>query len=640
MGTDLKPEPRRWKTSALPCPQSCVGIRQLVFAVLACLTLTGPVAAQGGFAATHGLSDVDYQAWVTRTRKEGLRVTHVSGYTVNGTTRFAAIAIDNRRNLAWQARHHLSADEYQQELNNCRGQGYQLVSVTGYPRQSVTNYAAVWVKGADARPWEARHGMTSEQFQAAFTQLGKQGFRPIHVTGYPVGKSHQLAAIWVKDGFRNWAAYHDLTAEQYDQEVKLQAKNGLRPLSVAGYPSGTGTLFAVVFAGDNLSGTWQARHNLTADQYQQKFGKWTAQGYAPAVVSGYPMQGQARYAAVWTMAATGMAKWPLPVSGQAVAGLEAFDRAMQQFMKERHLTGGTLAVMRNGKIVLARGYGYADPFQGKLLGPDTPFRVASVSKPITLALLRKLIREGKLQLNTRIVPLLGLAPPAGQKMDPRWRDITVQHLIAHEGGWDRDKAFDPMFEPLKIARALDKPGPAKAADVIEYMAGQPLQFTPGSKSVYSNFYGYCLLGRVVEKGDRPELHRCAGQHLTLPLGLKSIDLGRTLPQYRNPLEPKYLDSGRTRNVMQPRSKVPVAWPDGGFHLEAMDAHGGLIASAPDLVRFLQAYWMDGQPRKNGSQSNTFFGSLPGTWTMVVRQRPDGVILIWWRCSTKVRIHRG
>jgi hypothetical protein len=56
----------------------------------------------------------------------------------------------------------------------------------------------------------------------------------------------------------------------------------------------------------------------------------------------------------------------------------------------------------------------------------------------------------------------------------------------------------------------------------------------------------------------------------------------------------------------------------------MDAHGGLIASSVDLVRFMQAYWLSGEPRTPGSNgSHVFFGSLPGTFTMVL-QRPDGV----------------
>jgi CubicO group peptidase (beta-lactamase class C family) len=155
------------------------------------------------------------------------------------------------------------------------------------------------------------------------------------------------------------------------------------------------------------------------------------------------------------------------------------------------------------------------------------------------------------------------------------------------------------------------------------MAGQPLQFDPGSKTAYSNF-GYCVLGRVIEKASGKPYVRYVREDLLAPLGVKSVELGRSLPKDRNPREPVYLDPGSGRNVVEPESKVQVPAPDGTFYLEAMDSLGGLIASAPDLVRFLQAYWVDGEPRRPGeTYSYTFFGSLPGTKAVVI-QRPDGV----------------
>ena len=310
------------------------------------------------------------------------------------------------------------------------------------------------------------------------------------------------------------------------------------------------------------------------------------------------------------------------MTGTAVPKLAAFDDAMQKFMRERHIPAGTLAVSRDGKLLLARGYGHLDPGRAHLCGPDTPMRIASVSKPITLALLLHLIRQGVLTWDMHPFVYLNVVPPAGRKMDPRLHKITIKHLADHKGGWDRDKAGDPMFMPLKIATALGKPGPAEPHDIIKYMAGQPLQFDPGSKEVYANF-GYCVLGRVIEKATGKSYMESLHEIVNRPIGLKSIELGRTLPKLRNPREPAYIDPGLGRNVMLPASKKKVPEPDGCFFLEAMDAHGGLIASAPDLVRFLDAYWMDGSPRKQGQSAQyVFFGSLPGTWSVVI-QRPNG-----------------
>jgi N-acyl-D-amino-acid deacylase len=207
-------------------------------------------------------------------------------------------------------------------------------------------------------------------------------------------------------------------------------------------------------------------------------------------------------------------------------------------------------------------------------------------------------------------------------VDPRLQKITIRHLLEHKGGWDRDRAFDPMFRPLEISAALGKKGPAGPEDVIRYMMGQPLQFDPGSRECYSNF-GYCVLGRVIEKVTGQSYVEYVRKALLAPLGITSVELGRSLPRDRNPREPIYLDPSKDRNVVEPESQEAVPAPDGTFYLEAMDAHGGLIASSRDLLRFLDAYWISGEPRKGGSAYHLHFGSLPGTWAMV-QQQPNGV----------------
>lgn len=337
-----------------------------------------------------------------------------------------------------------------------------------------------------------------------------------------------------------------------------------------------------------------------------------------------PIRAAACFVLAWVAHASG-ADEPstLPISGVAVAELKAFDDAMLRFMAERSIRAGTLAVSKDGKLVLARGYGHADAAGKQPLSLHAPMRLASIGKPITAAAILKLIREGKLRADTKVFALLGIEPISDRRPDPRLSDITVRHLLDHQGGWDRERAFDPMFRPLRISSALGKQPPAQAADVIRYMLGQPLQFDPGTETQYSNF-GYCVLGRVIEKVTGTTYIDYIRHALLGPLDIRSVELGRTLPRDRNPKEPFYSDPGTGRNVMQPDGKEEVAAPDGGFHLEAMDSHGGLIGSAPDLVRFLDAYWLTGEPRSaKGKPPHLAFGSLPGTFTMLL-QRRDGV----------------
>ncbi len=312
----------------------------------------------------------------------------------------------------------------------------------------------------------------------------------------------------------------------------------------------------------------------------------------------------------------------LPVSGAPVPQLAVFDDTMQQFMRERSIKAGTLAISRNGVVIFNRGYGWKDSTLQTPLQPDTLLRLASIDKILTAAAIKRLFAQGQLSATTKVFELLNITPPPGQTPDPRLNDITVQHLLDHQGGWDPQEAqFDPMFEVIHIAEALGIPSPAEAADIARYMAGQPLQFAPGARTAYSNF-GYSLLKSIVEQ--------VAGQtlvgYLQTEFGL-DIDRSFSLPQDRNSREIWYSDPNTCPNVFDPSSVLdPAKWvpcADGGFNA---GSHA-LTATSATLADFLTRFWISGDPRSPGENGYiyVFFGSVPGTFTAIY-QRPDGVNL--------------
>jgi CubicO group peptidase (beta-lactamase class C family) len=180
------------------------------------------------------------------------------------------------------------------------------------------------------------------------------------------------------------------------------------------------------------------------------------------------------------------------------APFASFDREVEAFMTARKVPGGALAVVKDHRLVYARGYGWADREKKVPVTPESLFRIASVSKPITGLAVVKLAEQGRLNLDARAFDLVRLDPPKSKEPDPRLARITVRQLLHHTGGWDRDKSFDPMFRPILIAKALKETAPAGPASVIRYMMGEPLDFDPGTRFVYSNF-GYCVLGRIIER---------------------------------------------------------------------------------------------------------------------------------------------
>ena len=144
-----------------------------------------------------------------------------------------------------------------------------------------------------------------------------------------------------------------------------------------------------------------------------------------------------------------------------------------------------------------------------------------------------------------------------------------------------------MFRPIKIAEEVGVPPPAGQKAIIRFMRGLPLDFTPGERFAYSNF-GYCLLGRVVEKAGGEPYEKYLREHVLKRIGVRDMCVGHTPRGQRVEGEVTYYDSrGRTaRSVVGPPGEVPL--PYGAWYLEAMDAHGGWVASASDLVRFAAA----------------------------------------------------
>ncbi len=318
---------------------------------------------------------------------------------------------------------------------------------------------------------------------------------------------------------------------------------------------------------------------------------------------------------------------PIPVSGDLVASLQVYDDAMETFMTARDIQSGALAVMRNGRILLAHGFGWLDRAHRTVTPPDAMFRLASISKPMTAAAIRHLIETGAIKSETRVFPYLGIHPSRGAAEDGRLKTITVEELLDHQGGWDVGKlGYDPMFASIRVARSLGVRSPPSPRQVATYVAGLRLQFDPGTKTSYSNV-GYMLLGLIIEKASGMPYLRYLDRAVLAPIAVAGIDRAQSLPTERDPREPTYQDPHTCPDVFAPPPfDRTVSCADGGFAIEAMEAHGGLIGTAPAVLDFMSHYWLTGDARSGNGQDWTFFGSLPGSFTLA-RLRPDGVTLV-------------
>ncbi len=535
----------------------------------------------------------------------------------------------------WAARHGLTGAQYQQAFQSYSGKGYRLVSVAGYEQGGSARYAGLWKKQSGPA-WAARHGLDPQQYQAAFNDYGAKGYRLTYVNGYAVGGKPYYAAIWEKRGGPAWKARHGMTAEQYQAAVTDMARQGYAPTHLTAFSLGGSPRFAAIFEKD--SPPWVARHGLSGSAYQQAFNEFTGKGYRLKVVSGYRQGNSDRYAAIWVKSGgpLGAARHGIPASHyqhvfdnyryqswepryiEAFNGgngirfnglwentafkaqdLKLIDDKVRAYMKANGIPGLSIAISKDKRLVYAAGFGKAD--DSTPVGPAHRFRIASVSKPITVVAVTRLANDTPLTMNSKVFganSVLGgqFATPSN---NPDIEDITVDHLVRHRAGFRRiDKdgnASDPMFAYT---------GTTHAGLINWALENYPLGYAPGtnpglpSDQTYSNF-GYCLLGRVIEARSGKSYEAYVRDTILKPAGAPGMVIGGDKEADRKTNEVKYYGSGAYSSV-KPRR---------------FDSHGGWIATPADLLRFMRHETVL-------STSYAHYGSMSGT-NAVYRRRSDG-----------------
>lgn len=296
----------------------------------------------------------------------------------------------------------------------------------------------------------------------------------------------------------------------------------------------------------------------------------------------------------------------------------------------RDIGAGALAVSVDGVPVLEVGLGWRDLERTEPLAADAAFRLASVTKPYTMALADELVADGVLGFDDQVFctpassgPCLldltdDVAAAEGEldgAFDERVADITFGQLIDHTAGWDRNVSLDPMFAPLLVQFELGIDELPTIRQTVTWLLAQPLDHDPGTTYAYSNV-GYAVAGLAMEEATGRDYLDLLQEHVLGTRGVEAISVGRTLPPDRRADEVAYeCAEGMMLDLFDPTRDV--CWPDGGFHLEAMEAHGALVGPAGAVLEHLDRYCVPGYPNDQPGVcgDNWFTGSLPGTFAI-------------------------
>ena len=304
----------------------------------------------------------------------------------------------------------------------------------------------------------------------------------------------------------------------------------------------------------------------------------------------------------------------IPSAGDAHPALAAVDEAVRKFMVEKGIGAVTFSLSQGGNILHDRAFGWADADLKTPLQPGVKMRVASMTKPVVQAAIKTLITDGKLKADDLVFPVLDLGQYKEAKgCDERWQRVTIQHLLDHKGGWDRDKSGDFTFDTQIADTFRVKPNEMIPEHVMRYGMTRKLDFEPGERYAYCN-YGYILLVRVIEK--------VSGQKFMDYLHATVCKVAETPSFSLSSSDARDRQSGEIWYSYHPeytRKTVPLP-----TRTEARDGAGVLACTTSDYCRFLDHYSILGNLRRPGGQySGSFSGSHPGV-TAICSQRVDGI----------------
>ena len=188
---------------------------------------------------------------------------------------------------------------------------------------------------------------------------------------------------------------------------------------------------------------------------------------------------------------------------QVYPRIEGIDQLANATLTRKPLAGVSVAVMREGKLIHAAGYGFADLEQAVPATPLTVYRIASVTKQFTAALVLRLAERGEIDLDADIRKYL-------PDFDTGGRKVTVTQLLNHTSG-----IADLTRIPAAMAqRCLDLSVP----EVFAYISKEPFDFEPGERFRYNNS-GFWLLGVIIERVTGKPYSQAIRELLLGPLGL-------------------------------------------------------------------------------------------------------------------------
>lgn len=541
--------------------------------------------------ARHNLTSAQYQAFATESTNKGMRPVSVSGYTVGGSERYAAV-YEKKGGPAWVTKHGLSSADYQAQIDALAKDGYKIAFISGYEVNGQVKYAGIWEKRNVG--YIARHGQNAAQMQDEFDKNTKNGYRLVFITSYEAGNKAYYASIYEKGAGPGYYAHFGLEADEYQQKFNTYSRQGFRLSCVSGCNVNGKDYYAGIW--EKVSGPLAfAKHGIKANNYQNVFDNFYYQGYKPVFITAFASGGTERFNGIWEN--TNM-------SGNDIKKL---DDAINGYMSSQNVKALSFAVCKNDRLVFAKGYGDANPSTGQDMSPSYSMRIMSISKPITSTGIMRLVAKGDLNLDKKVFgsgSVFGSKYSYPQSNKSNLEKITVRMLLHHTSGL---RTCNGEAEFWNSASTYD--------DCMNVLLNDPnlFKFSPNTQANYANT-NFFILARIIEQVSGLGYETFIRNYVLTPSGVgNTMYVGATNGQPTN---------------MEPAGYTPM----NKMNLKMWDGFGGWVARPIDLLKVMVRY--DGLNQK----PDLITGALRDT--MLKTTSISNGYALGWLADSKKQAHNG
>ena len=541
--------------------------------------------------AKHNMSPADYQAFFNDATGKGMRPISISGYTVNGNERYAAL-FEKKSTPAWVAKHGMSGADFQTQFNTLGGQGYQLSFISGYAVGGQPKFAAIWEKKNNN--YIAKFGQTAAQFQTEFNTNTGAGYRLTFMTSYTVGNTAYYASIFEKTPGPAYMAHFGLDAAAYQQKFTDYVSQGYRIKMVNGCNVNGTDYYCAIWEKTSGPEFW-SRNGIKGNNYQNNFDNFYYQGYKPAFISAFASSGTERFNGIWEN------------TNITYSNIKKIDDAINGYMSSQGVKALSLAVCKDDRLVFAKGYGDANTSTGQDLSPMYSMRIMSISKPMTATGIMMLVKNGSLSLDKKVFgpnSVLGTMYPYPNSNKTNLEKITVRSLLHHTSGLRSCNGEAPFWNAS-----------SSYADCMNVLlnANDLFSSTPNTQYMYSNT-NFFFLARVIQQVSGQSYETFMRNNVLTPSGVgNTMYIGST--------------SGTPGS-----NEVSTYTPANSMNLKMWDGFGGWVARPIDLLKVLVRY--DGLTQRPDLISKALYDTMTTTTPI-----SNGTGLAWLM-NNSMQAHNG